>query len=127
MPTPPMPGWNEPVATGIRSPIFSVAFWPSTARMLGFWISFESASLNRIFAVAEGIFSSKFVALICARLLRLTLPMLPVVVVLPVVFVVGEFVGVLLVVEFRLSCSVAETLAGGWIPRFRIFVFETCI
>jgi len=26
MPTPPMPGWNEPVATGTRSPIFSDAF-----------------------------------------------------------------------------------------------------
>jgi hypothetical protein len=36
MPTPPMPGWNDPVATGTRSPIFSVAFWPSSARTCGF-------------------------------------------------------------------------------------------
>src|ERR1022692_3282571 len=31
MPTPPIPGWNDPVATGTRSPIFSVAFCPSSA------------------------------------------------------------------------------------------------
>ena len=33
---PPMPGWNEPVAMGTRSPIFNVAFWPSTERICGF-------------------------------------------------------------------------------------------
>src|SRR4051794_18776793 len=45
MPTPPMPGWKLPVAVGWRSPIFSVAFTPSTARSCGDCSTFVFASL----------------------------------------------------------------------------------
>jgi hypothetical protein len=45
------------------------------------------------------------------------------VVVVPVVFVL--LLLLLRVLELMLSCKVAETLEGGVIPRFRIFVFET--
>src|ERR1039458_8651535 len=101
MPTPPMPGWNEPVATGTRSPIFSEAFWPSAARICGCWMSLLLLSLIRKFAVADGIVTWKLVALRWAKLFRLMLPV-PVVgvVVVPVVPVV-----VVLVVVTLLSCN----------------------
>src|ERR1700691_2075260 len=74
MPTPPMPGWNEPVATGTRSPIFSEAFCPSEARICGCWISLLLLSVIRKFAVAVGIVTSKLVAFRFARLFRLIMP-----------------------------------------------------
>ena len=61
MPTPPMPGWNEPVATGTRSPIFREAFCPSTARICGCWMTLVSLSVNRKFARrATGCVTRKF-------------------------------------------------------------------
>src|SRR4029077_1163784 len=62
MPTPPMPGWNDPVAMGTRSPILSEAFCPSTARICGFWISFTLLSLNSAVIEADGMVTVKSVA-----------------------------------------------------------------
>src|ERR1700687_614472 len=112
MPPPPMPGWNDPVATGTRSPIFSVAFCPSSARICGFWMILVLLSLNNAVAVAGGIVTWKSVAFRLARVFRLMLfdddDVL--VVVVPVVVVV---VGVV----FMLFCSATVTLVGGLTPR----------
>src|SRR3981189_1979940 len=54
MPTPPMPGWKLPVAVGWRSPIFRVAFWPSTARSCGDCRTFVRASLITAWSSALG-------------------------------------------------------------------------
>src|SRR5215467_7989104 len=86
MPTPPMPGWNDPVATGTRSPIFNDAFWPSSARICGFWTSLVLLSLNRAVAVACGIVTWKSVAFRFASEFRL------------IVFAAPELFVVLLVV-----------------------------
>src|ERR1700693_2712246 len=74
MPTPPMPGWNDPVATGTRSPIFSVAFCPSRARICGFWMIFVFVSPNSAVAVACGIVTWKSVACRLASVFRLMPP-----------------------------------------------------
>src|SRR6516162_10959048 len=82
MPTPPIPGWKDPVATGMRCPIFREAFWPSSARICGCWRILVLLSLYRKLAVAGGMVTWKFVAFRCAKLLRLITPgWLPVVVV----------------------------------------------
>src|SRR5260370_15173280 len=69
--TPPMPGWNEPVATGTLSPIFNDAFWPSTARICGFWINRVLLSENSAVMVAGVIVTWKSVAFRLAREFRL--------------------------------------------------------
>src|ERR1700756_3044201 len=91
-----MPGWNEPVATGTRSPILSDAFCPSTARICGFWISLVLLSLNSAVAVAGGIVTVKSVAFKFPNRFRLMvfdplllLLLLVVVVVVPLLVVVG--------------------------------------
>src|ERR1035437_6468623 len=111
-----MPGWNEPVATGTRSPIFNEAFWPSEARICGWLISLLSLSLYKKFAVAAGMVTWKFVALRCARLFRLRLPVVPVVAVPPVPALPFTVV-VVVVVLFACNCTL--TLVGGLMPRDR--------
>src|ERR1700689_4553484 len=112
MPRPPMPGWNEPGATGPRSPIFSEAFWPSEARISGCWINLLLLSVIRKLAVAEGMVTSKLVAFRCPRLFRLIWAAGDVLVVAvavapePVVAVVLELLALL-------SCKLILTLAGG--------------
>src|SRR5208283_4856113 len=110
MPTPPMPGWNDPVATGTRSPIFKVAFCPSSARICGFWMILVSLSLNNAVAVACGIVTWKSVAFRLARVFRLIL------------FDEDDEELELLELEllelevFTLLCSCTEALVGGLIP-----------
>src|SRR5215472_10236170 len=106
IPTPPIPGWKDPVATGTRSPIFSEAFCPSEARIWGFWMMRVLASLNRKFAVAPGMVTVKFVAWMLARSFRLIWLGVPVVV--PEVGV-PLVVGVVLVAELNAT----DALAGG--------------
>src|SRR6266581_7844761 len=113
MPTPPMPGWNDPVATGTRSPILSEAFCPSTARIWGFWISFTLLSLNKAVAVAGGIVTVKSVAFRFPIRLRLIWLGVPVVVV-PVVVVPVP------VVVLMLFCNATLALVGGLMPKLRI-------
>src|SRR5713226_3493451 len=112
MPTPPMPGWNEPVAIGTRSPILSEAFCPSTARICGFWISLVLLSPNRAVAVADGIVTVKSVAFRFPSRFRLIWFAVPEVVELLVLVVV--------VVVLRLFCKATVALVGGLIPRFRV-------
>src|SRR5208337_3243116 len=121
MPTPPMPGWNDPVATGTRSPIFKVAFCPSSARICGFWMILVSLSLNNAVADACGIVTWKSVAFRLARVFRLMLfvddePELGV----PVGFVDEPEV-------LTLGCSVTEALVGGLIPSLCARSRLTCI
>jgi hypothetical protein len=124
MPTPPMPGWNEPVATGTRSPIFSEAFWPSTARICGCCTMRLSLSLYSAVAVAELMFTWKSVAFRLPSAFRLMLPGDPVV---PVVPVVVPVVPVVVLLVLRFGCSETVALVGGLIPRVRIFSRFTCI
>src|SRR6266478_3525187 len=100
-----MPGWNDPVATGTRSPIFNVAFCPSRARICGFWMILVLESLNNAVAVAGGIVTWKSVAFRLAMVFRL----IPVVE--DVVELVVEVLVVLLVV-LTLFCSATVTLVG---------------
>src|SRR5215470_10080389 len=79
MPTPPIPGWKDPVATGTRSPIFRVAFCPSSARICGFWMILVLLSPIIAEAVMGGIVIVKSVALrlpIRFRLMLLVVPVL---------------------------------------------------
>src|SRR5881396_443160 len=118
IPTPPMPGWNEPVATGTRSPIFRDAFCPSKARICGFWMSFVLVSLSKAVAVAGGIVTWKSVAFklpIRFRLMVFGVPVLLVVVGVVVVPVVLVFV-----VVVTLLCSATVALVGGLTPKLRI-------
>src|SRR5712672_4836696 len=94
MPTPPIPGWNDLVATGTRSPILSDAFWPSSARICGFWISLVSVSLITSERLAEGMVTWKSVAFRLPSVFRLRPPVLDPVVVGVVTPVVGLVVGV---------------------------------
>src|ERR1700687_2784835 len=103
MPPPPMPGWNDPVATGTRSPIFSVAFCPSRARICGFWMIFVFVSPNNAVAVACGIVTWKSVAFRLASEFRL-MPVVEDGVVLVGVVVEG--------VVFTLGWSDTEALVG---------------
>src|SRR6202034_4006056 len=123
MPTPPMPGWNDPVATGTRSPIFSEAFCPSRARICGFWISLVSLLLITADKLAEGIVTWKSVAFRLPKVLRLS----PLVVleVEVVVLVVAVVLGV--VVEAILLCRVTVALVGGLKPRVLERSLLTCI
>src|SRR6516225_9542746 len=127
MPTPPIPGWKDPVATGMRCPIFREAFWPSSARICGCWRILVLLSLYRKLAVAGGMVTWKFVAFRCAKLLRLITPgWLPVVVVtdpLPVPTFEPD-VDVWLIV---LSITATETLVGGVIPKSRSLLRCTCM
>src|SRR5215831_15840269 len=101
MPTPPIPGWNDPDAIGMRSPILRVAFWPSTDRSCGFWINFVLVSENRAVTVACEMVTWKSVAFRLASEFRLIEPLL-VVVVGVVVVPVGVVVG--LVTTFGCNC-----------------------
>src|SRR5215469_5167900 len=115
MPTPPTPAWYEPLATGMRLPIFNVAFWPSDERSCGFSRMRVLLSLNRKFAVAAGMVTRKFVAFRLANWLRLICPVVPVVGVVAGV-VVPLVVAEVLVLQFApltLHCRATETLAGG--------------
>src|SRR5271157_756023 len=120
MPTPPMPGWNEPVATGTRSPIFREAFWPSDARIWGCCRSLLLLSVRRKFAVVAGMVIKTFVALRCASSFRLRLPGVDPVDAETVPFPVPTLVPDAVVVVVRLLCSCAVMLEGGWMPRLRI-------
>src|SRR5215469_5123972 len=48
-----MPGWNEPVAIGTRSPIRKVAFSLFRTRICGFWSTLLLLSVARKVKVAE--------------------------------------------------------------------------
>src|ERR1700680_2355253 len=107
-----MPGWNEPVATGTRSPILRLAFWPSKARICGFCSSFVSLSLISADKFAGGMLTVKSVAFRLPSWLRLSWLELEVevgVVVMPFVVVVG-------VVVLILFCRVTVALVGGLMP-----------
>src|SRR5208282_1293678 len=104
-PTPPIPGWNDPVATGTRSPILSVAFWLSRARTCGFCNIFVSLS-----------------PMTADRLPRV-LSDNPLLLVLPVEVV--EVVVVVLVL-LMLLCRVTVALAGGSNPRVRDLSLLIC-
>src|SRR5713101_3804194 len=112
IPTPPMPGWNEPVATGTRSPILSEAFCPSTARICGFWIILVVLSLNSAVAVAGVIVTVKSVAFRFPSRFRLIELDVPEEVLGVVVVVVPVVVGVVVVV-LMLGCKVTVALVGG--------------
>src|SRR5882762_10072644 len=123
MPTPPMPGWNEPVATGTRSPILSEAFWPSRARIWGFWMSLVLLSLKRACTEACGMVTWKSVAFKLAKLLRLMLPLL--------LELFEEVLELELLEEdddgVTLGCSVTLADVGGLMPRFRTLSRLTCM
>src|SRR5712691_8953414 len=110
-----MPGWNEPVATGTRSPILRLAFWPSSARICGFCNSLVSLSLISADRFAAGMLTVKSVAFRFPNWLRLSwLEELEVGV---VVVVVVPFVAVVVgVVVLMLFCRVTEALVGGLMP-----------
>src|SRR5689334_20142446 len=117
IPTPPMPGWNEPVATGTRSPILSDAFWPSTARICGFWMSLVLLSPNRAVAVAAGIVTVKSVAFRLPRRFKFTWLAVPEVEFVPFVVGVPLLLLLLLVVLLRLFCNATVALVGGLMPK----------
>src|ERR1700674_3038764 len=116
-----MPGWNDPVATGTRSPIFNVAFCPSSARIGGFWMIFVLLSPNNAIAVADGIVTWKSVAFRLARGFRLMPPEVD-----DVVLVV-EVVEVLLVVLLILGCSCRVARVGGLIQSLCLLSRLTCM
>src|SRR5260370_35066865 len=119
MPPPPIPGWNEPVATGRRSPILSDDFCPSSARIGGFWISLVSVSPITADRLEEGIVTWKSVAFRLPSVFRFSPPDDPVGgVVVPVV------VGV--VVLLMLLCRVTVALVGGLNPKVRDLSLLTC-
>src|SRR4030081_3630426 len=108
-----MPGWNEPVATGTRSPILRLAFWPSSARICGFCNSLVSLSLINADRFAAGMLTVKSVAFRFPSWFRLSWLELEVevgVVVVPFVVVV---VGVVVLILF---CRVTVALVGGLMP-----------
>src|SRR6476660_6012182 len=127
MPTPPMPGWNDPVATGTRSPILREAFCPSRARICGFWISLVSLALITAERFAAGIVTWKLVAFRFARLLRLMpgllVPLLWVTVPPRPAFVVPV---VVVVVLLMLLCGWMVALVGGLRPSVRERSLLTC-
>ena len=120
MPTPPIPGWNDPVATGTRSPIFSVAFWLSSARTCGFCNIFVSLSPITADKLAAPIETWKSVAFRLPRVFNSRPPALEPVLVVPVVEVV-EVVLVLI-----LLCKVTVALLGGRNPKVRDLSLLTC-
>src|SRR5271157_2379018 len=121
MPTPPIPGWNEPVATGTRSPIFKVAFWPSSARTCGLWITLVSLSFIKAVAVAGGIVIWKSVAFKLARVFRL-MAFDDDDVVVVVVELEEELVLVLM-----LGCNCTVALVGGLMPSVCDLSRLTCM
>src|SRR5690348_7109671 len=62
------PVWYDPVAIGIRSPIFSVASCPSEARMRGFCNILVELLVSSRFACACPIDTAKLVPFRCAKL-----------------------------------------------------------
>src|SRR6266536_3706353 len=123
-----MPGWNEPVATGTLSPIFNDAFWPSTARICGFWISFVLLSENRALMVAGEIVTWKSVAFrlpSAFRLMELELVLLVLSVL--VLFVLVLLLLLLLFVVVTLGCNCTVMLVGGLMPSVRFLSRLICI
>src|SRR5439155_24572319 len=125
MPTPPIPGWNEPVATGTRSPIFSEAFCPSTARICGFWMSFVLLSENKAVAVAGLIVTAKSVAFRLPR--RFKLIWLEPDVLLVFVVVGIPLLLLFVVVVLMLLWSAIVALVGGLMPSVRVLSRLTCM
>src|SRR6266850_1622142 len=118
-----MPGWNEPVATGTRSPIFSVAFCPSKARIWGFWMSLVLVSLNSAVALAGGMVTWKLVASRLANWFRLMVLAEPLLLLL---FPVPVPPVPVLVLVLILGCRANVALVGGLMPRLRILSRLTC-
>src|SRR5215831_12108762 len=114
MPTPPIPGWKDPVAIGMRSPILRVAFWPSTDRSCGFCINFVFVSEKSAVTVAWEMVTWKSVAFRLASEFRLIDPLFVV-----VVGVVVVPVGVVVVLVITFGCNCTDMLVGGLIPRVR--------
>src|SRR5580700_5744328 len=108
VPTLPMPEENDPVAIGTRSPIFNVAFCPSSARTCGLWMTFVSVSLIKAEADAAGIVTWKSVAFRLAIWFRLN----------PLVDEEEEVVVVVVLVELVLTlfCNCTVRLVGGLMP-----------
>src|SRR5256885_12317854 len=119
-----MPGWNDPVATGRREPILRDAFWPSSERICGFWMSLVSVSPMTTDKLADGIVTWKLLAFRVAISLRLSPVEVPVVTV-PVV--PEPVVPVVVVVGVMLLCSCTVALVGGFRPRVRDLSLLTCI
>src|SRR5215831_9872301 len=105
------PVWYEPVAIGMREPIFNVAFCWSAARMRGFCRILVLLSVSSAFAVAATTVTAKSFEFRCARSksVGLFVPDDGVQFVLPVGHVVGA------VVVGGTSCTL--TLPGHVIPR----------
>src|SRR5580698_6480242 len=96
---------------GILEPILRVARWPSVARMLGFCRMRVSASDRSAVSVPGPTVTAKLVAFRFARVLRVKLEGVVVVVVVDVelvVVVVGE------------ACGCIEMDCGRVMPRLRI-------
>src|SRR3954463_1611222 len=126
IPTPPMPGWNEPVATGTRSPIFSVAFVWLSARTCGFWMILVFESLIRNATEALGILTTKSFDVRLASLFSVICGLLAAGVVVGVAGVPLALVaGVVVVV--MLFCNVTDAWLGGLIPNCRILSRLTCM
>src|SRR6516162_9826907 len=126
IPTPPMPGWNDPVATGTLSPILSDAFWPSRARIWGFWISLVSLAPITADRFAGGIVTWKFSAVRLARVLRL-IPLLVVPVVTVAEFPLPVVPVVVVLLVLMLLCSWTVALVGGLMPKVRERSLLTCM
>src|ERR1019366_262078 len=111
MPTPPMPGWKLPLAVGTRSPIFSVAFTPSTERTCGACSTLVRASLSVACNRAPGRVVEKSELARCPRLDRgMELPVALELVVVGVV--VAMEVGVLVLVE---AVEAVELITDNWL------------
>src|SRR5580692_4452326 len=108
------PAEYEPVAMGILEPILSLAFWPSVARMLGFCRTRVSASESSALSVPPEMLTEKLVALRLARVLRVKLELLGVLVPLVLVLVLEDAAVVVL------ACGVSPKDWGRVMPRLRI-------
>src|SRR5258708_11380690 len=104
-----IPDWNEPVATGTRSPILSDAFWPFRDRICGFWMILVLLSVNKAVALALDIVAAKSVAFRLASEFKL----MPV----PELLLLVDVLELLLELVLILACNWTEALVGALIPR----------
>src|ERR1700760_2844081 len=84
------PAEYEPVATGFFEPIFSVARWPSVARMRGFCRMRVSESDSRAFTCPPVTETAKFVAFRLPSVLSVRFVVFDAVLVVPLLVLVLE-------------------------------------